>query len=402
MQPVMSELRTATLGAMIVALGSISMALYTPALPALVEAFQTNPAAIKLTLTVYLMGFAFAILFCGPLSDAFGRRPVAIGFLVIYLMGSMVALVAPSVMWLTLGRIFQGIGAASGVTISRAIVRDQFSGQRSARIMNLIGLMLAAGPAVSPTIGSLILGGFGWHAIFAGMAGYGLLTLAAIATACTETNAAPDKDKARPLAIVRNYRILLTNRNFMVGSTLLGLTVGGVYTLTVILPFVLIEVVKLTPTQFGVAMIAQTGSYVLGTILTGRLLRRIDGSSLIPTGLSLVAVAGIGLALLPRFMPPTFFTTMLPVGLWAFGCALIIPVATTRALADFGHIAGAAAALTGFMQIGGGLLGSAIAALLFKDALSALMTVLPVMAGSAVVIYLALGRSGERVRMPDP
>jgi DHA1 family bicyclomycin/chloramphenicol resistance-like MFS transporter len=395
MQPVMSELRTATLGAMIVALGSISMALYTPALPALVEAFHTNPAAIKLTLTVYLSGFAFAILLCGPLSDAFGRRPVAIGFLMIYLIGSLMALVAPSVMWLTLGRVFQGIGAASGVTISRAIVRDQFSGQRSARIMNLIGLMLAAGPAVSPTLGGLILGGFGWHAIFAAMAGYGLLTLAAISIACTETNAAPDKDKAHPLAILRNYRILLTNRIFMLGSTLLGLTVGGVYTLTVILPFVLIEVVMLTPTQFGFAMVAQTGSYVLGTILTGRLLRRFDGACLIPIGLSLVAMAGISLTLLPRFMPPTFVTTMLPVGLWAFGCALIIPVATTRALADFGHIAGAAAALTGFMQIGGGLMGSAIAALLFQDALSALMVVLPVMAGSAVFIYVVLSRASD-------
>jgi DHA1 family bicyclomycin/chloramphenicol resistance-like MFS transporter len=388
----MSELRTATLGAIIVALGSISMALYTPALPALVEAFHTNPAAIKLTLTVYLSGFAFAILLCGPQSDAFGRRPVAIGFLLIYLMGSLMALVAPSVMWLTLGRIFQGIGAASGVTISRAIVRDQFSGQSSARIMNLIGLMLAAGPAISPTLGGIILSGFGWHAIFAGMAGYGLLTLAAITIACPETNATPDRSKMRPVTILRNYRLLLTNRIFMLGSLLLGLTVGGVYALTVILPFVLIEVVQLTPIQFGFAMIAQTGSYILGTILTGRLLRRIDGGSLIPMGLSLVTLAGIGLALLRRFMPPTFFTTMLPVGLWAFGCPLIIPVATTRALANFGHIAGAAAALTGFMQIGGGLIGSAIAAIFFKDALSALMTVLPAMAGSAVLLYLVLSR----------
>jgi DHA1 family bicyclomycin/chloramphenicol resistance-like MFS transporter len=296
-------------------------------------------------------------------------------------------------MWLTLGRIFQGIGAASGVTISRAIVRDQFSGQSSARIMNLIGLMLAAGPAISPTLGGLILSGFGWHAIFAGMAGYGILTLAAISIACPETNAAPDRNKMRPLSILRNYRLLLGNRIFMLGSLLLGLTVGGVYALTVILPFVLIEVVQLTPTQFGFAMIVQTGSYILGTLLTGRLLRKINGASLVPVGLSLVAVAGIGLALLPRFMPPTFATTMLPVGLWAFGCALIIPVATTRALADFGHIAGAAAALTGFMQIGGGLVGSAVAAVFFKDALSALMTVLPAMAGSAVLLYLLLSRA---------
>jgi MFS transporter, DHA1 family, multidrug resistance protein len=141
------------------------------------------------------------------------------------------------------------------------------------------------------------------------------------------------------------------------------------------------------------AMIVQTGSYILGTILTGWLLRKINGASLVPVGLSLVAVAGIGLALLPRFMPPTFVTTMLPVGLWAFGCALIIPVATTSALADFGHIAGAAAALTGFMQIGGGLVGSAVAAVFFKDALSALMTVLPAMAGSAVLLYLLLSRA---------
>jgi DHA1 family bicyclomycin/chloramphenicol resistance-like MFS transporter len=388
----MSELRTATLGAMIVALGSISMALYTPALPSLVEAFHTDPAAIKLTLTVYLFGFAAAILLCGPLSDAFGRRPVAIGFLMIYLLGSVMALIAPSILWLTLGRVLQGAGAASGVTISRAIVRDQFTGQSSARIMNLIGLMLAAGPAVSPTLGGLILSGFGWHAIFVGMAGYGCLTLAAIYLACCETNAAPDLSKVRPFVILKSYGTLLRNRNFMLGSLLLGLTVGGVYALTVILPFVLIDIVKLTPTQFGLAMVAQTGSYVLGTILTGRLLRRIGGTSLIPAGLSLVAIAGISLMIFPRLGPPTFITTMLPVGLWAFGCALIIPVATTKALADFGHIAGAASALMGFMQIGGGLIGSAVAAIFFKDALSALMIVLPVMAALAVTIYVVLGR----------
>src|SRR3954468_2643221 len=92
--PLMTETRTAVVGALIVALGSVSMSLYTPAMPALVEAFHTTPATVKLTLTVYFGGFAFAQLVCGPLSDAYGRRPIALGFFSIYLLGSVVAALA--------------------------------------------------------------------------------------------------------------------------------------------------------------------------------------------------------------------------------------------------------------------------------------------------------------------
>src|SRR5690606_12134000 len=164
--PLMSEMRTAVIGAFIVALGPVSLALYTPAMPALVSAFDTTPAAVNLTLTVYFFGFAFAQLVCGPLSDAYGRRPVAIGFFSVYLTGSLVAAWSPSIGWLLVGRALQGVGVAAGVAISRAMVRDQFTGQTSARILNLIGRMLAVGPAVSPTLGGLTASAFGWHALF--------------------------------------------------------------------------------------------------------------------------------------------------------------------------------------------------------------------------------------------
>src|SRR5690606_15568874 len=107
--PMMSEMRTAVIGAFIVALGPVSLALYTPAMPALVGAFGTTPAAINLTLTVYFFGFAFAQLVCGPLSDAYGRRPVAIGFFSIYLAGSLVAAWSPTIGWLLAGRALQGV-----------------------------------------------------------------------------------------------------------------------------------------------------------------------------------------------------------------------------------------------------------------------------------------------------
>src|SRR5690349_10464454 len=112
----MSETRTSVIGAFLVALGPISMALYTPAMPELVHAFHTQESMIKLTLSLYFGGFACAQVVSGTLSDAFGRRPVTIGFMVIYLIGSLLSAFAPSVEVLIAGRLIQGVGASAGMT----------------------------------------------------------------------------------------------------------------------------------------------------------------------------------------------------------------------------------------------------------------------------------------------
>ena len=389
MKPVMSETRTAVIGALIVVIGPLSMSLYTPAMPALVQAFHTTPAVMKLTLSVYFFGFAFSQLLCGPLSDAFGRRPAAIGFFSLYVVGSLVAAFAPDVTWLVIGRGLQGIGVAAGPAISRALVRDQFTGQPSARILNLIGTMLAIGPAIAPTLGGAILGVFGWQPIFYLMVAYGIGALALLAFLVPETNAAPDPAQARPLQILRNYGTLLRDSGFMRVSLLVGFTLGGIYTLGAILPFVLIETISLTPTQFGLAMVCQTGSFMLGTIAAGRLMRRMDANRLVPVGLLLVIVAGVGLAALPLLIPGSFLAVMTPVGLWAFGIALILPGATTIALSGFPRMAGSAAALMGCMQIGGGFLGSAVSSL-FHDPAVALGVVVPGMGVCAGLAYMLL------------
>ena len=122
-EPVMTERRVALLGALLVAIGPVSMALYTPAMPEIVRAFGTTEAAVKLTLSLYFAGFALAQLFCGPLSDGFGRRPVTIAFMGIYLAASLVCLFSPGIEVLIAARFMQGVGAAAGIAISRAIVR---------------------------------------------------------------------------------------------------------------------------------------------------------------------------------------------------------------------------------------------------------------------------------------
>lgn len=389
MTPRMTEGRTAAVGAAIIVLGPMSMSLYTPAMPLLVQAFGTTPAVLKLTLSVYFGGFAISQLICGPLSDAFGRRPAAIGFFALYVVGSIVAAMAPDIHWLIIGRALQGIGVAAGPAIARAIVRDQFTGQTSARILGLIGSMQAVGPALAPSVGGLILGVAGWQPIFYVMVLWGFMVMGLLVFGVPETNPGADPAQARPMQILRNYAQLLRDPGFMRVSLLIGFGVGALYALSSILPFVMIDRVHLTPTQFGLGMVCQTGSFVIGSLTSARLMRRVDASRLIPVGTAIGLVAALLLAVLTFLHDVSFLTVMGPTALLAFGMALVVPGCTTAALSGFPTMAGSAAALMGCLQIGGGFIGSSVASL-FGDPVMALGVVIPAMGLIASTAYVLL------------
>jgi MFS transporter, DHA1 family, multidrug resistance protein len=385
----MTPRKVSAVGALLVALGPISMALYTPAMPQLVGFFGTDVATVKLTLTIYFADFALAQLICGPLSDALGRRPVVIGFTGLYLVGSLIAVAAPSVEVLLLARAVQGVGAAAGVAISRAIVRDLYTGRESIQIMNLIGLMLSIGPALSPTLGGLTLYLFGWHAIFVLMALYGIAILAVFLTVVPETLAHRNPASARPDRLARNYLHLLSDRRFLRPTIILACTNGSLYTLATMLPFVLIDRVGMSPTSFGLGMLAQSGSFMLGSLVVRRLLRSVEGHRLVPVGLGLILAGGALLAALMHFGEPSFLSVMGPIGVMTFGIAFVMPSMMTESLAPFPLIAGSAAALTGFFQMGGGFVGSGIGALI-GDPVVALGTVVPLMTLIAFLTHVTL------------
>jgi len=385
-KPLMSEGRIAVIGGLLVALGPISLSLYTPAMPELVRVFGTDVSTIKLTLTSYFAGFALAQLVCGPLSDAFGRRKIALIFTGIYLAGSLVAALAPSVHWLLVARLVQGVGAAAGVSIARAMVRDLYTGDQSIRIMNMIGVLLAIGPALSPTLGGIALDLLGWQSIFLFMVLYGVALVGILLTITPETLARPDPSRLKPRQLARNYGRLLSGPTFLGPSIVFGCTAGGLYTMATLLPFIMIEAVKLTPTQFGFSMIMQSGSYLIGAIAMRNLLRRIEAHRLVPFGLSLIAVSGLILAVGLRLAEPSFLSVMGPIAIFAFGIAFISPSMQTAALASYADIAGSAAALMGFFQMGGGFLGSAISAWIGRPVF-ALATIIPAMIAIAIVAH---------------
>jgi len=389
--PTLNERRTAVIGATLVALGPVSMALYTPAMPELVSAFGTSLGAVKATLTFYFAGFALAQLICGPLSDAYGRRPVSIVFLSIYVVASLAAVLAPTVGLLTAARLFQGIGAAVGTSMSRAIVRDNFTGEASSRVLNTIGIFLAVGPALSPTFGSLLLLAFPWEAIFWVMVGYGLVLLGVVLFALPETNRAPDPARAHPGPLVRAYAALITDRRFLAPALAMGVAVGGLYALGTVLPFLLVERAGLSPQQFGMGMLMQSGSYILGGIVTKAMMRRVDAAAMVLPGLVLTVIGAAMMVISALTLPVGYLSVMLPVGVFAFSLALIMPDLSTRAMAAFPDKAGAAAALLGFIQMGSGFAGSGVAALT-GDPITSFALVVPAMAVVALAVHLLARR----------
>lgn len=390
----MSERRVSLLGALLVAIGPLSMALFTPAMTEIVRAFGTTEAAVKMTLSLYFAGFALAQLVCGPLSDGFGRKPVAMAFMAIYLVASALALFAPTIEFLIAARFLQGVGAAVGVAISRAVVRDLFTNERSARIMNLIGMILGIGPAFAPTLGGVTMELFGWHAIFALMLVFGIAIVVVIHFALVET-VARDMSRVRPGAVVRSYSQLLRSGYFMSSGLALGGAIGAFYTLAVVLPFILMGRLGLSPTQFGLGMLLQSGAFFSGSLVVRRAMGIYGAYRIMPAGLAFIAAGSIALAVLLRVMEPSFINVMGPVALYAFGAAFIMPAMSTASLAPFPHIAGAAAALGGFLQMGGGLVGGLLAGL-FADPVTAIATVVPGL-GLLAVLCWAWWRS-----LPEP
>jgi Bcr/CflA subfamily drug resistance transporter len=391
----MSERRTSILGALLATIGPISMSIYTPAMPELVAAFSTTEAAIKMTLSLYFGGFSVAQLISGPMSDAFGRRRAALAFVGIYILGSLFAAFAPSIEWLLAGRLIQGIGASVGITVARAIVRDQFVGVEASRIMNLIGIMLAIGPAMAPTIGGLALAAFGWQSVFFLLIGFGSL-LGLMVIAFMRETSQPDPRRALPGPLLAAYGELLRNRYFVAASVTLGGSIGALYAQATLLPFILIKVVGLSPTAFGMGMLLQSGSYFLGSVVLRFAAPVLGGDRSVRAGLGLVLLGGLMIAASVEFVTPSYLSIMVPVAFLAFGLAFLTPHMTTAALYPFPRIAGSASAMMGFIQMGGGFLGGVAAASLGQP-LAAFGTVIPTMTIIAVAGYLAFLHFSRRL-----
>jgi DHA1 family bicyclomycin/chloramphenicol resistance-like MFS transporter len=268
-------------------------------------------------------------------------------------------------------------------------VVDRFTGPSAARIISMMSLILSIAPAAAPVLGGTLITVMSWRLLFVLMMVYGV-TLLVLVYGFPETNSRRDPLAVRPRSLVVNYAALLTSRAFLGQVVLTAFAVGGFYTAQTLSPFILMGRLGLSSPTFGLVTASLMAAYLFGSLATNRLLRLISVQKLVVIGAVLVMIAALALGI-GLHIRLGVAEVMLPLCLWLFGMAFIMPGVTTAALALFPRNAGSAAALMGSLQMGMGFAGSAATGL-FADAVQAMATVPAILGTLATVIYLAANR----------
>ncbi|WP_342720111.1 multidrug effflux MFS transporter [Roseospirillum parvum] len=379
----------------LVAFGAVSTDLYLPSLPAMTREFGVDVSLVQLTLSVFTFGFAAGMLVLGPMSDRFGRRPVLIGGVAIYVLASLGCLLAPSVEALIGARFVQALGAAAGPVIGRAIVRDVYTRVEAARMLSYMASAMALAPAVAPLIGGWLHETFGWQANFAALALFGALILLGTLGLLRETNDSRDPRALKARRLVGTYRMLLTDRRFVGHTVVLTAMFGGLFSFISGSSFVVIDVLGVAPGQFGLAFACVAGSYAAGAYMSGRVGHRLGLERAILLGAlagALIAGGGAGLAWAGIETVPAVIA---PVAGFFFCCAFVLPNGTAGAINPFPHNAGSASALLGFLQMGGGaLVGYGVGAL-HDGTTRVMLTSIALCAITALIAHLTLVRPDE-------
>jgi len=367
------------------ALGPFTIDLYLPAFPAVAADLHASDAAIQITLTATLIGFALGQLIVGPLADAFGRRKPLIIATTIHVLASVAVAFAPTVELVTLGRVFQGIGAAGSGVVAMAIVRDLFSGQRLIRMLSRLALVWGLAPVLAPVIGSQLLRVVEWRGIFVVLAGYGLLMMIVSAIFMIETLPPERRGAFSGRAIARRYRHLARDRAF-VGAAILGsMAFTALFGYLSSSSFVLQDIFGLSAQQFGIVFGLNSLGLVAATQISARLMRRHAPKSVATAGLIIMTTGAASLLVCAladgslAWVLASLFFVVSPLG-------VIMPTVQVTALANHADEAGTAASLIGALN---SLMPGLVTPIIGLMGVSVL-TMASVMMGALVIGHLAL------------
>jgi DHA1 family bicyclomycin/chloramphenicol resistance-like MFS transporter len=347
---------TVLLGVLI-ALTALGMDMFLPSVPALALAFGTQPGDAQLAVTTYLLGLAAGQLAWGPLSDRCGRKPILLTGLGLFLGASAWGAHAGSIEEVALLRLLQGFGMSSGPVIARSIVRDLYAREQAADLLARMMAVFGIVPVVAPLVGGAALALLGWRAVFWVFAAIALALLAA-AGGMRETAPA-----ARPsIALARmagSYATLLGDPRFRASLATMLCAQMGIIAFVSGSALAMVQALQLTPTEFSALFALVMLGQIAGGIAGSRLGARLGIARMVRLGTSLALAAGLLLAALALAGAPHWSALVLPMILYLFGCAFLIPNTTAAALSPFPQMAGAASSLLGALPFGLGALVSA-------------------------------------------
>lgn len=336
---------------LLVALAPLATDLYLPSMPAMTHALGASAREVQLTLSGYMLAWAVAQLFAGPVSDRVGRRPALLGALALFTIASVACALAPDVVTLIAARMVQGVAGATAVVVPRAAVRDLHAGERAAQMLATMMIVLAMAPVVAPSIGGVLQAAFGWRSNFVFLALYGLAALVLVARRLPETIRARDPAALDPRRMAANWRRILGSAQFRGYLAVAALNQAALFAYLAGSSFVMIDVLGTGAQTFALLFGAVMVGNVSGAAIASRLVRRLGIDRMIRIGTAVGLVAGVSMAAMawlgvrhPAAIVVPMFAFML-VFMWT------MPQATAGALTPFPDAAGSATSLMSFVQM---------------------------------------------------
>ncbi len=341
----------------------LSTDLYLASLPSLASGFQVPVSTVQLTLSLFVIGFGGAQLIIGPLSDRFGRRPVLLIGLSLYVVASALCGLASSIALLIAARFLQALGCCSAVIIARAIVRDAYAPEDSARLIARASTWISLAPIIGPILGSYLQVAFGWRAAFVALGLFSSIVLTACILRLPETNEHKNPHATNLSGMLANYRLVLGSRVFWIHALPGAFSYGVIFLFISGSSFVLINVLGVPTQWFGYCFALGVSGYMTGTLICRRLLKSISSVAALRIGTTCSLISG------------SFFlaTTIAGLAHWAIMVVAMFmamvshginfPVTQSGAVSPFHKQAGTAAGLMGaLLMLFAFLVGSLVGA----------------------------------------
>ncbi len=362
-------------------MGLMGTDIFVPSLPQISHVFHQTQNITQLTISLFLGGFAFSQLFYGPISDYVGRKTPLIFGVILFTIGSLICVNAASFTALCVGRVIQGLGVGAGLSLSRVVLRDRYTGKLLAVKSAQVAMFVSLTPAVAPFIGGLLQEHFGYKAPFIFMFCYGLLLLM-LMYFFKETNA-HQNNQLSIRSVLNEYQQLFKHRTFIHFAAIAGLAFSSIIIYANVVPFIIQTQLGYSASVSGCVLLCAALGLSFSSFMSSRLVKSIPPKQLVSYGLLALAMSGYLLITTNALFGTSLFTLMPLIFLITMGCGFVFPNAIAVCFSDIKSNIGIAGAIYGSLQT--------FVSLLFNLLLNNMPHQGPYLLG---VLYLVIGTSG--------